>query len=88
MERLTFRIFGFLIFTLSGIVSGGRDLIGDVLRLPSEVPRFFHGVGAEENGQNVEAEGTSWAVLIAGSSGYWNYRHQVIHPFSVILLLV
>lgn len=22
-------------------------------------------------------EGTRWAVLIAGSSGYWNYRHQV-----------
>lgn len=24
-------------------------------------------------------KGTRWAVLIAGSAGYWNYRHQVIH---------
>ena len=24
-----------------------------------------------------EAEGTKWAVLVAGSNGYWNYRHQV-----------
>lgn len=24
-------------------------------------------------------EGTRWAILIAGSSGYGNYRHQVPH---------
>ena len=22
-------------------------------------------------------QGTRWAILIAGSGGYWNYRHQV-----------
>jgi glycosylphosphatidylinositol transamidase (GPIT) subunit GPI8 len=22
-------------------------------------------------------QGTRWAILIAGSAGYWNYRHQV-----------
>nr|CAB3464253.1 unnamed protein product [Digitaria exilis] len=34
----------------------------DFLRLPSE------GDGA--------AAGTRWALLIAGSNGYYNYRHQ------------
>lgn len=25
-----------------------------------------------------ETVGTKWAVLVAGSNGWWNYRHQVI----------
>jgi legumain len=28
-----------------------------------------------------DAVGTRWAVLIAGSNGYYNYRHQVRAPF-------
>lgn len=36
----------------------------------------------EETTTDVEGEGTRWAVLIAGSNGYWNYRHQVIPPAS------
>lgn len=31
-------------------------------------------VEAEEDG---EERGTKWAVLVAGSYGYGNYRHQV-----------
>lgn len=27
---------------------------------------------------NQESEGTKWAVLVAGSNGWDNYRHQVI----------
>ncbi|GKD59213.1 vacuolar-processing enzyme-like protein, partial [Tanacetum coccineum] len=34
--------------------------VDDFLRLPSEK----------------ESTGTRWAVLLAGSNGYWNYRHQ------------
>lgn len=35
--------------------------------------------GAGEGGSDSEQEpGTQWAVLVAGSSGYSNYRHQVI----------
>lgn len=26
---------------------------------------------------SVSANGTRWAVLVAGSNGYYNYRHQV-----------
>ncbi|KAG0554834.1 hypothetical protein KC19_12G123300 [Ceratodon purpureus] len=31
-------------------------------------------------------QGTRWAVLIAGSSGYWNYRHQadVCHAYQIL----
>uniref|UniRef100_A0A7N0V896 Legumain prodomain domain-containing protein n=1 Tax=Kalanchoe fedtschenkoi TaxID=63787 RepID=A0A7N0V896_KALFE len=57
----------------SGLISGSRELIGDgVLRLPSEASKFFQG---DHNGD--DSVGTRWAVLIAGSNGYWNYRHQV-----------
>ncbi|XWS17660.1 hypothetical protein CRYUN_Cryun33cG0086700 [Craigia yunnanensis] len=69
-----------LLLTVSGIVSAGRDATGDVLRLPSEASRFFH------RSDDDEVEGTRWAVLIAGSNGYWNYRHQadVCHAYQLL----
>ena len=43
----------------------GRTLSGDgKIVMPTE---------EEDKGE----QSTRWAVLIAGSSGYWNYRHQV-----------
>ena len=41
------------------------------LRLPSD---------GRTNGGD-DAVGTRWAVLIAGSNGYGNYRHQVYQLF-------
>lgn len=41
------------------------------LKLPSEGSRFF----------DADESGTRWAILLAGSNGYWNYRHQVIIIF-------
>lgn len=34
----------------------------------------------EAEGLDEKQVGTRWAVLVAGSSGYGNYRHQVIKP--------
>ncbi|KAL6618650.1 hypothetical protein ACP70R_033789 [Stipagrostis hirtigluma subsp. patula] len=55
-------------------VAGGRWQ--DFLRLPSE----HSGAGGEA------AVGTRWAVLIAGSNGYYNYRHQadVCHAYQIL----
>ncbi|KAL9330704.1 hypothetical protein ACSQ67_000314 [Phaseolus vulgaris] len=63
----------FLLF-LVALVSAGRDLVGDFLRLPSD----------SGNGDNVH--GTRWAILFAGSSGYWNYRHQadICHAYQLL----
>lgn len=36
--------------------------------------------------EDEDNKGTRWAVLIAGSSGYWNYRHQVCMDISKILI--
>lgn len=35
---------------------------------------------------DVEFAGTRWAVLVAGSNGYWNYRHQadVCHAYQIL----
>jgi legumain len=41
------------------------------IRLPSERAAAAAGEGADD------VVGTRWAVLIAGSNGYYNYRHQV-----------
>ncbi|RZB68284.1 Vacuolar-processing enzyme isoform D [Glycine soja] len=63
-----------LLIAFATSVSGRRDLVGDFLRLPSET----------DNDDNFK--GTRWAVLLAGSNGYWNYRHQadVCHAYQIL----
>nr|AWD84475.1 asparaginyl endopeptidase 2 [Petunia x hybrida] len=53
----------------------------DVLKLPSEASKFF----SEKYGDG-SVEGTRWGVLLAGSRGYWNYRHQadVCHAYQLL----
>ncbi|KAG8375645.1 hypothetical protein BUALT_Bualt10G0121800 [Buddleja alternifolia] len=65
-------------------VADGRD---DFIKLPSEARRFFGGGAAEsDGGADDDSVGTRWAVLLAGSSGYWNYRHQadVCHAYQIL----
>jgi glycosylphosphatidylinositol transamidase (GPIT) subunit GPI8 len=59
-------LFGVQLLVLVAAVAGTRWQ--DFLRLPSE--------SASED-DDAAAVGTRWAVLIAGSNGYYNYRHQV-----------
>ncbi|KAF8407132.1 hypothetical protein HHK36_006257 [Tetracentron sinense] len=74
---------GILLFVaLSCLAVESRNFDGGVLKLPSEVSEFIHG-GSNNDGDSV---GTRWAVLIAGSNGYWNYRHQadVCHAYQIL----
>jgi hypothetical protein len=51
-----------------------------VIRMPGEEePATARGEEAED-----DAVGTRWAVLVAGSSGYGNYRHQVSGLVSAV----
>ncbi|KAM7256399.1 hypothetical protein ACFE04_012140 [Oxalis oulophora] len=52
-----------------------------VIRLPSEEESATNDDDDDEVGV-----GTRWAVLIAGSNGYWNYRHQsdVCHAYQLL----
>ncbi|KAM7507562.1 hypothetical protein LguiA_018015 [Lonicera macranthoides] len=55
------------------------------LKLPSEASKFFHRpIGGDDDDDG--SVGTRWAVLIAGSNGYWNYRHQadVCHAYQIL----
>ncbi|KAF5748299.1 vacuolar-processing enzyme-like [Tripterygium wilfordii] len=74
-----------LILAVCSVVCGGRDIYGDVLRLPSETSRFFR-AGEVVDDFDDDSTGTRWAVLIAGSNGYWNYRHQadVCHAYQLL----
>lgn len=48
-----------------------------VIRMPGEEePVATHG-GEGLEVEEADGVGTRWAVLVAGSSGYGNYRHQV-----------
>ncbi|PNX84150.1 vacuolar-processing enzyme-like protein [Trifolium pratense] len=76
MSRFTFLLL-LLIATLIPLFSADDhdDITGfDFLRLPSQ---------ASDDDKN---QGTRWAILIAGSNGYWNYRHQsdVCHAYQVL----
>jgi legumain len=72
------------LLALSVIASGSRELVGDVLRLPSQASRFFR--PANSAADDADSVGTRWAVLIAGSDGYWNYRHQadICHAYQLL----
>ena len=48
-----------------------RTRLEPTIRLPSEL------AAAAAGDETDDAVGTRWAVLVAGSSGYYNYRHQV-----------
>ncbi|MQM01040.1 hypothetical protein Taro_033788, partial [Colocasia esculenta] len=63
-----------LLLPLLAIVDSRQE---PFLRLPSDA------AGTASGQQNV---GTRWAVLIAGSAGYYNYRHQadVCHAYQVM----
>ncbi|KAA3490671.1 vacuolar-processing enzyme-like [Gossypium australe] len=70
-----------LLLSVTGIVTAHRDATGDILRLVSpEAYKFFHQSDDDRVG------GTRWAVLIAGSRGYENYRHQadVCHAYQLL----
>ncbi|XP_012448355.1 vacuolar-processing enzyme [Gossypium raimondii] len=70
-----------LLLSVTGIVTAQRDATGDVLRLVSpEAYKFFH---QSDDGR---VGGSRWAVLIAGSRGYENYRHQadVCHAYQLL----
>ncbi|KAL3566414.1 hypothetical protein D5086_031829 [Populus alba] len=73
----------FLLLSFCGIAAADRDTVGDVLRLPSEASRFFHN---DDNSDDDSTAGTRWAILLAGSNGYWNYRHQadVCHAYQLL----
>ncbi|CAH8328827.1 unnamed protein product [Eruca vesicaria subsp. sativa] len=47
----------------------------------SRKPQLLHDTGSEDG-----AEGTRWAVLVAGSKNYDNYRHQadICHAYQVL----
>ncbi|NP_001304244.1 vacuolar-processing enzyme precursor [Vigna radiata] len=65
----------FLLFLATvALVAAGRDLVGDFLRLPSD------------SGNDDNVKGTRWAILFAGSNGYWNYRHQadICHAYQIL----
>ncbi|KAJ3671182.1 hypothetical protein LUZ60_008608 [Juncus effusus] len=64
----------FIILLLAVSVVDSR--LDPLIRLPSD---------GESNGED-DSVGTRWAVLIAGSSGYGNYRHQadVCHAYQVM----
>ncbi|KAF8055272.1 hypothetical protein N665_1300s0019 [Sinapis alba] len=80
MTHVVSTVVSFLPLFLSLLVVSSED----VIRLPSQASKFFH--PTEDEGDDSSSAGTKWAVLVAGSRGYWNYRHQadVCHAYQLL----
>ncbi|CAL1401359.1 unnamed protein product [Linum trigynum] len=77
METHKFAFFALLLVTLS-------FLAGEAF--PVKNPFHPGIVMPTENGPDDDEVGTRWAVLVAGSNGYGNYRHQadVCHAYQLL----
>ncbi|KAF3600878.1 hypothetical protein F2Q69_00032977 [Brassica cretica] len=71
-----------LFLSLIAVSAARQNPDDDVIKLPSQASRFFR----PNNDDESSSSGTRWAVLVAGSSGYWNYRHQadVCHAYQLL----
>ncbi|XP_057504134.1 vacuolar-processing enzyme-like [Actinidia eriantha] len=76
----TLLFLGLLIFSLEC-----GELGGHLFKLSSEETEPIH-AGTQSVGNIHDVKGTKWAVLIAGSRGYENYRHQadVCHAYQIL----
>ena len=71
-----------LLIMLRSLAAGKAS--DEFIRLPSDRPSLLD--RAFPHAVDRDSDGKKWAVLIAGSSGYWNYRHQVIDCFFRLLV--
>ncbi|GLJ23425.1 hypothetical protein SUGI_0443330 [Cryptomeria japonica] len=78
----------FLGLNLCGLcVDGSSTKWDDLLRMPTYTKHGGGGNGGDGGGDDDgSGGGTRWAVLIAGSMGYGNYRHQadVCHAYHIM----
>ncbi|KAF8007651.1 hypothetical protein BT93_K1599 [Corymbia citriodora subsp. variegata] len=61
-------------------------LIALMMAAVSESRTSFREIVSKTGGDYGSSEGTQWAVLVAGSNGYENYRHQadVCHAYQIL----
>ncbi|KAG2660193.1 vacuolar-processing enzyme beta-isozyme 1-like [Panicum virgatum] len=72
-----------LVVALAAAGAGAEEVEWDpVIRMPGDKEPAAAWGGGEEDGGG----GTRWAVLVAGSSGYGNYRHQadICHAYQIL----
>ena len=67
-----------LVVALAAAGAGAEEVEWDpVIRMPGEKEPAAARGGGRLDEEADDGVGTRWAVLVAGSSGYGNYRHQV-----------
>ncbi|XP_031502779.2 vacuolar-processing enzyme beta-isozyme [Nymphaea colorata] len=71
--------------SLIAMVAGGRRISGATTTTATATPLKMPWEKGEQDDPD-DAVGTRWAVLVAGSNGYYNYRHQadVCHAYQLL----
>lgn len=71
-----------LFLGFNGLVNARPTEWNDILRMPTEKDHKAQGLDDTDD----DEIGTRWAILVAGSSGYGNYRHQadVCHAYQIM----
>lgn len=64
-----------LLLDSSKVADGARRGWDSILKMPTD--------HIDDDSDTI---GTQWAILLAGSSGYWNYRHQadICHAYQIL----
>ncbi|OXA60434.1 Legumain [Folsomia candida] len=86
------RSLGLLLLVSYGTFAYNKDIYQ--VKFPNEheeqgnlLPKIKQDAAVARDPYKVNGNGTIWAVLVAGSNGYYNYRHQadICHAYQILL---
>ena len=74
------------VLSVCALIKNNHNFLGRVVSRAEETVQNIESLFQKEKPKNVtaDAEPKQWAVLVAGSNGYYNYRHQVIFYLNIM----
>ena len=73
-------VFSICLLTVSALNKNNNHFFGKIVSRAEEAVQKFESLIIHRNktDKNSDSQSKQWAVLVAGSNGYYNYRHQVL----------
>jgi legumain len=74
---LAFVLVSCSVLSVAALSKSNHKFLGRIVSRAEETVQNIESLFHNEKPKNATAEPKQWAVLVAGSNGYYNYRHQV-----------
>ncbi|XP_046633726.1 legumain-like [Daphnia pulicaria] len=83
---LAFVLVSCSVLSVAALSKSNHKFLGRIVSRAEETVQNIESLFHKEKPKNATAEPKQWAVLVAGSNGYYNYRHQadVCHAYQVL----